>query len=156
MNKNTEYTDLGLIMYGLPNNSYSHKHFSLLNNFVMHRPFNQHLIFNSYNECIETLSVPILHVSQAKFFYGNLLALDMKSLLLAIECINCTNIYYYSTEIPWEKEIRPFSYWNKIFSTKNLNIIAQNQKINDIFELMWTKPLAKIEDLTYESISNIL
>jgi hypothetical protein len=126
-----KHEDLGLIAYNLPNSTLSTQYFDLLRHLIDDRQFNQNVIFNSYNENIDTLSVPILHVSQAKFFYGNLLVCDIPSLALAIECINYKNIYYYSTEIPWESNINHYSYWCKIFNTKNLYTIAANQRIYD-------------------------
>lgn len=151
-----QYTDLGLISYDLSNSSSTVQYLELLRQLTQHRPFNQYVVFNSYSEVVDTLCVPILHVSQAKFFYGDILVCDMPSLLLAIECVNTSNIYYYCNHIPWEQNIRDYSYWQKIFTNNSLNIIAKDQKIYDIFELLWKKPIATIKDLNYESINNII
>lgn len=151
-----QYTDLGLISYDLSNSSSTVQYLELLRQLTQHRPFNQYVVFNSYSEVVDTLCVPILHVSQAKFFYGDILVCDMPSLLLAIECVNTRNIYYYCNYIPWEQNIRDYSYWQKIFTNNSLNIIAKDQKIYDIFELLWKKPIATIKDLNYESINNII
>lgn len=156
MNHQNEHMDLGLISYNMPNSSLTIKYLELLRQLTKNRPFNQYVIFNSYNEILDTLSVPILHVSQAKFFYGDIIVCDMSSLLLAIECVNARNVYYYCDQIPWEENIREYSYWQKIFTSSSLKVIAKDQKIYDIFELLWKKPIATIKDLNYESINNII
>lgn len=153
---NSTYTDLGLISYHLSNNQHTENMLRLLHNLAKNRPFNQYVVFNSYSDVIDNLSVPILHVSQSKFFYGNLLVCDVPSLLLAIKCVNYNNIFFYSMDIPWEQDIRQYSYWHEIFTSNNLHIIAQDQRIYDIFSLTWKTPVATIKDLNYESINTIL
>lgn len=148
--------DLGLILLKLQNSSIHDKILKGLSEFIENRPFNQTILFNSYSDVIDNHRVPILHLNQAKFFYGNIVALDLSSLYLSTKFINLNKIYFYATYIPWIEHIKPFSFWHRLFNIDTIEIISQNKQISDIFEIVWKKPICIAEEFDYEKLQHIL
>lgn len=148
--------DLGFILLKLQN---SITHNNLLKNiheFIVNRPHSQIVLFNSYCDILDNNMVPILHLSQAKFFYGNMVTMDLSSLYLSTRFINLEKVFFYATYIPWMEHYKPFAFWKKLFDTNNIEIIAHNKEIADIFEIVWKKPICISEEFTYEKLQNIL
>ena len=99
------------------------------------------VIFNSYNISTE-YSLPIMHISQCKFFNGSVMTFDTIGLLLASSCYKLKNIYYYAKDIPWSLDGSvDFSFWSKLFEDDRIKVISQNKEIAHIFTKIWKKPL---------------
>jgi hypothetical protein len=49
-----------------------------------------------------------------------------------------------------------FAFWQKLFNVDNIEIIANNKEIADIFEIVWKKPIAVSEEFNYEKLQHIL
>jgi hypothetical protein len=148
--------DFGIIQFTLTNIP-EHQHIiSTTKSFINHRPNDHIVVFNSYSDIINNEMVPILHLSQSKFFYGNLLVFDIESLRFAINCVNKYSIIYYANDMPWEKSANKFFDWKNLFDTKNLNIIAANQIIYDMFAIGYKQPSAIASEFNYEIFQHIL
>ena len=119
--------------------------------------YSQVCIFNSYNGKVMRHSIPVLHLNQSKFFYGNLFLFDIQSVLMTNTYPNIFNRYFYATNIPWEKNnTSNYKEWLEVFGSENLQIIAQNQHIADLFEICWKKPILIAQDFTYDQIQSIV
>lgn len=148
--------DLGIITYSIYPDMLGSSQMELIRDCSIHNPYNQYVIFTSYSQIINTTKSPILHLSHSKFFEGNLLVFDLDSLKLAQQCIKKSLVYFYSSNIPWAKNIRNYQYWHGLFLDDNTKIIAASQEIFDIYSIAWKKPICIKEQITYESFKDII
>lgn len=148
--------DLGIISIKISNDEETKNLVDLAKIYYGNHPYSQVCFFNSFNEIISSENIPILHLSQAKFFYGNLLVTDTKSLELCVDFPNIHKIIFYTSGVPWLQEKKHYKEWENIFYRDNLTIIAQNQEISDIFEICYKKPQCFSERLTYETIQKCI
>jgi hypothetical protein len=118
--------------------------------------FKEDIIFSTNNELINSPNLPILHISQSKFFYGDLFLFDTNSISLTSESPNIENRYFYATNIPWVNNHHEYKYWVSLFHSNNLQIIASNQQIFDIYNICWKKPLGISETFNYDTISRFI
>lgn len=151
------HQDYGFVLLKLQDNPLIDKILDTITTISKNKPYNQICLFNSSNEKITYHNVPILHFNQSKFFYGNLFLFDIQSAILSNSYPNLHKRYFYATNIPWEKNISgDYREWKEIFESDNLEVIAANQHIADIYEICWKKPVAVAEEFTYEHIKPIL
>jgi hypothetical protein len=148
--------DLGVMCIKLENTTTSDSILKTTKSLIDNNPYAQICVFNSYSDVVNNHSVPLLHLSQAKFFAGNLIVFDIPSLILSKNFINVSNRFYYAHETPWTQHVMPFKYWSDIFDSENLSIIAKSQQIYDIYDMCWKKPVGISEDFSYETIKNLL
>ena len=149
--------DIGFFICKLTNNPEHNKILNTINHFIENNPYQQYLVFNSFCENINTHNIPMLHLSHAKFFYGNLFVFDFISLILASKFPNIKNIYYYANNIPWNESMRSkYTDWEQIFDMDHLKIITTNQPLYDIYNIVWKKPAGISENFSYEELANIL
>lgn len=149
--------DYGFIVNKLDDSPESNKIIQNITTIIENKPYNQICIFNSSNERILKSVVPVLHLNQSKFFFGNIFIFDILSLIMSKTYPNVYKRYFYATNIPWEKNTNgDYKEWSEIFHSSNIEIIAQNQYISDIYEICWKKPLLIAEDFSYEHIKSIM
>jgi hypothetical protein len=149
-------TDLGFIILSLEENPIHHQILYAIKQLIDKNPYKNICVFN--HECykIDTLNVPLLHIKQAKFFYGSLFIFDIVGLMLAKDFPNLYEKYFYAATIPWETNRGSYKQWKDIFDQDNLNIICQNQKIYDIYDMCWNKPLGIAENFNYDKIQQFI
>jgi hypothetical protein len=148
--------DLGIMCIKLENNLTSNTILKTARSLIDNNPYNHICIYNSYSEIVDNNFVPILHISQAKFLNGNLILFDIPSLILSNNFIGKLKRFYYAYETPWTQHSMPFKYWSQLFDSDNLNIIAKNQYLYDIYDICWKKPIGISEDFSYETIKDLL
>lgn len=149
--------DLGIVLLTLENTRVYDSIFASIQNMIKQNPYKQICVFNSKNNRIETGNVPILHLSQAKFFSGNLLIFDTLSLLFAKNFVSVNKIYFYVSDFLWTGQQYSNYYEVKnLFDTKNLEFIARDEQTSDIYEICWKKPITISKDINYESLKQIL
>lgn len=148
--------DLGIILLELDNNSIYDHILTVAKEIIDANPYNQICVFNSKNSKIDNMNVPILHISQAKFFYGNLLIFDTTSLLLAKYFPNIDKVFMYVTDTFWSNNVSSYAYNKSLFQTQNLEFVAQNQELYDLYSICWKQPLKICEELKYDTIKEII
>lgn len=148
--------DLGIVYTNMSNNNETISLIDFAKEYHEYNPYNQVCFFNSFCEVVSSQNVPILHLSQAKFFYGNLLVLDSDSVELCENFPNIKKILFWAQDIPWEKQLKNYKEWETLFYSTKIEIIAKNQKIYDIFEICYKKPKCIAERLRYETIKQCL
>lgn len=148
--------DLGIVCPSMSNDHSTIMLISFAKEYYLKNPYNQVCFFNSFCEVVAPQNIPILHLSQAKFFYGNLLILDSESLELCNDFPNIKKILFWAQNIPWEKDLKNYKEWEKLFYNHKTDIIANNQKTYDIFEICYKKPKCIAERLSYEKIKQCL
>lgn len=125
--------------------------------FIDNHPYNQYVLFNSFYDKIETYNIPILHLSHAKFFYGDLFVFDFISLVIASHFPNISKLYYYAQNLPWSSSGETYyENWRKIFDLDHLNIISNNQYVDDVYNICWKKPIGISERFSYEELTKII
>ena len=114
-----------------------------------------HIQQNTYNK----LGIPIISITECKFFYGTLIVFDIESLVICKSFPNIKKIYYYMTDIPWEKTsyINYFDLRSLYQENKDINIITKTSKLYRIYENCWNKqPIGTMEDLNYENFKRLI
>lgn len=130
---------------------------SVIHDIANNRPYDQTCVFNSNITDLSVDDVPILHLNEMKYFFGNLFVFDIAGLILSQSCPNVYKRYYYAVDTPWNNNPNAFyKEWSNIFEQANLEIIAQNKNISDIYEICWKKPILITEEFSYDAISKIL
>ena len=149
--------DTGFIFIKLNNENIYNQYFETIKKFIAENPLNQFVVFNSYNEKINTENIPILHLSHSKFFYGDLFLFDLASAMLTRSFTNTKKRYLYIRNIPWlDAPNNAYYEWTKIFDSDNLELIVPNQQLYDLYSICWKTPIGISENFSYDEISNIL
>jgi|TARA_B100001094_G_C18195344_1_gene810343 hypothetical protein len=155
MNKTEQ--DIGFVIPKLEHNPLCNKIIDCINQFIANNPNNQYIIFNSFNDRYDTHTIPVLHLSESKFFYGKLFLFDLISVILTEKFPNVYHRFLYLQDIPW-KENPTTGYKNheKVFNQNKLDFISKNNHINDIYSICWKKPLCISEEFDYDTIKKIV
>jgi hypothetical protein len=148
--------DLGFVLIALDNNQISNSLCSAIRGFIDNDSKSQICIFNSYCERINTHQIPLLHIREARYFDGSLFVFDLPSLLLCSKFPSPKNIYYYAHNFPWTISAQPYSFWKNIFKSDRMKIIAQNQHIHDMYNLLWNNSIGISERFEYDKINQII
>lgn len=149
--------DIGFILIKMENNPFYDAVTRCIQSLIRNNPENQYVIFNSFSDKIDTGTIPILHLSHAKFFHGNLFLFDFISLILTKNFPNITKKYFYAQDLPWENSPQtPYNNLSKFLTDSSVDIVAKNQYIFDIYDICWKSPIGISETLDYESLKKIL
>jgi hypothetical protein len=149
--------DIGFVLIKLNNNPIFNQLLNTIKMFSVNNPFDQTVIFNSYCDTANTLGIPILHLSHAKFFYGKLFVFDLAGLFISKHFTNISKRYLYTNDIPWIKSsTTPYSNWLNMYNHDNLDIIVSDQQLYDIYNIAWKKPIGITETFDYEKIARLL
>jgi hypothetical protein len=120
---------------------------------------NQYVCFAyNTNSITHRLNVPVLPISQCKFFNGKLWISDTESLIISKGFTNINKIYFYAKDIPWLNTEANYLYLNHLYGpTQNLSIIAKNQYIYNVYSNCWNnKPIGIMENITYENFKKTI
>lgn len=148
--------DLGIIVTSMSNDNETLNATLFAKEYLSHYSYNQVCFFTGLYESLSSQNIPVLHLSQAKFFYGNLLVTDIENLQLCLDFPNVHKILFFANDIPWMIQEKNYKDWEDVFYNDKVNIIAKNQMINDIFELCYKTPICISERLSYEDIQEYL
>ena len=151
------FKDIGFMIPKISNTKQHDIILRTIRDFIDNNPSNQYVLFNSFYDKIETYSIPILHLSHAKLFHGDLMVFDHISLVISSRFPNISNLYYYAQNLPWlESRQSLYRDWKKIFTLDHLNIISSNQYIDDIYSICWKKTKGISEKFSYDEIKQII
>jgi hypothetical protein len=129
-----------------------------INNFYTKYNDNKELnlvMFNSFNGS-SNHNIPVLHLNQAKYFFGKLFVFDIISLFMASHFPNLNNIYYYTNNTPWTEDMNiGYMFWDKIFNNNKLELITDNNTYH-IYKNLWKKPLLATERFDHETIQQAI
>jgi hypothetical protein len=148
--------DIGFLLTHIDNTAWYDNILKQIRLLIDNNPYKHICVFNSYSEKLDTYNVPLLHISQAKFFEGNIFVFDIVALCIIKNFPLIQNKYFFSRDIPWYRSYNNYQEWTNIFNQNNLNIIAQNQEIYDLYEICWQKPIDTMENFEYDKLSKIL
>lgn len=148
--------DLGFVIPILENNNFGIHICQIIKKFIDQYPKYNFCIFNQYCETPDTQNVPLLPLSHARYFHGNLILFDIGSLLLASNFPTIEKIYFYTNASPWVSSYNNYYDWREIFDRKNIKIISNNQEIHDIYNIIWNNSLGVAETVSYESLSKFV
>ena len=148
--------NIGFLLTNIDNSNYYNELFQQISLLIKNNPYHHICIFNSHSEKINTMNVPILHINQAKFFDGNMFIFDISSLHLIKNFPLIEHKYFVAQDINWIRSYNNYQEWRYILEQDNLDIIASNQYIYDIYDICWKKPVAIMESISYENISKLL
>lgn len=153
----TTLSDIGFMLPKLFNNQEHTEILKAIRNLIDASPDRHICVFASYNERIDTYNVPILHLNESKFFYGNLFLFDVTSIILSNKYPNIHARYWYATNTPWtDHSHSAYQEWSNIFLADNLGIVAQSSALYDVYNICWKKPIGIMEKFDHESITKII
>jgi len=148
--------DIGFVIVSLDNNNTSTILCNTISTFIKNRPDRQISIFNSYCERLDTMNIPMLHISQAKFFNGDLVFFDIPCLLLSKQFPLINKKYFYAQNAPWTDIQESYSSWKQLFGQENLNIITKNKYLYDLYNIVWKNAIGTSENFSYEQINQLV
>jgi hypothetical protein len=149
--------DLGFVLIKLNNNTIYDNILDAGQQIIDNNSYANVCIFNSFCDKIDTKNIPILHLAHAKFFYGDLMCFDTMSLLLTQNFPNIKHRYFYAQNIPWFDDTSVFfTQWQKLFQSPNIEIIAKNSEIYNIYNICWKKPVGISENFKYEELNEFI
>ncbi len=149
--------DTGFTLLKIDNNTTNNVIFKCISKFIEDNPYQQAIVFNSSNNRICHDQVPILHLNQAKFFRGNLVIFDTMSLLFAKNFPNLDTIFMYCANTFWsDRSYSRYSYIESLFTLDNLEFIASNKKMYDIYKTCWKEPIGICENFNYEELKELI
>lgn len=114
-----------------------------------------HVQQNKYNK----LGIPILPITECRFFYGVLTVFDIESLTICKNFPNIKKIYYYMTDVPWKRNshINYFDLRNLYQENTNISVITKTLNLYNIYNNCWSKkPLGIMEELNYENFKRLI
>lgn len=148
--------DLGFVLPTLENNPSHINLCELISLLIDRNKKYQFCIFNQYSSLVDTRSVPLMPMSHAKYFIGDLVVLDFPSLVLSINFPTIKNIYYFTNNIPWSTSYYEYKDWKHIFQKNNLKIFSASEDITKIYSMMWNIKTKTIKEINYDTIISIL
>lgn len=149
--------DIGFVLIKLLNNKIYDSILYTISEFIKNRPYQQHLVFNSFSEKINTFNVPILHLQQAQFFNGKLVLFDLPSIILTNKFPNITKRIFYTSDAHWiQSSTTRYKELQSIYEQDNLDIIVTSETLNDLYSICWKKPIGITEQFTYEQLSKYI
>lgn len=150
-------SDIGFVLIKLLNNNIYDNILHTISSFISHRPYQQHLVFNSYSERINTLNVPILHIQQAQFFNGTLILFDIPSIILSNKFPNVRKRILFTSDTHWtQSSSTMYEQWQSIYEQDNLDIIVTSPVLYDLYSICWKTPVAQVERFTYDELSKYI
>lgn len=148
--------DIGFVLPSLKNEEQSQLMCVLIKLLIDHNPKTQFCIFNQHSDLVDTYKVPLLPMSHARYFNGDLFIFDFPSLVISINFPTIKNIYYFTNATPWSTSYNEYESWVNIFSRNNLKVITNKEDIGEIYGMMWNNKLSVIKELNYETVLSIL
>jgi hypothetical protein len=146
---------IGFMIINIENNEYYDNILKNIKLLIDNNPYYNIVIFNSNCDKVLTYNIPILHLSHAKFFKGDLWTFDLVSLIISKKFPNINKKILYCNDIPWIKNRNNlYNEWKDIYN--DIDFVASNQYIYDIYDMSWRKPLDIMESFNYEKIQHIL
>jgi hypothetical protein len=100
----------------------------------------------------DTYNVPLLPISHARYFEGDLFVFDISSLLLSVNFPKTNNIYFFTNSTPWTASYNNYIEWKNIFNKSNVKIISNTKHIHDIYTIAWNNSIGIAENMTYDTI----
>jgi hypothetical protein len=150
-------TDIGFLLIKITNDAIYDNILGTIKKFEENNTYGQTVIFNSYCEKINTLNIPIFHLSQSQFFNGSLIIFDLPSIILTNKFPNLKNRFFYGNTAPWgSSPMTRYDEWSSLYSQESLQIIASNQYLYDIYDICWKKPVGISENFSYEEIKKFV
>jgi hypothetical protein len=149
--------DIGFVLIKLLNNKTYDSILHTVSEFIKHRPYQQHVVFNSYSEKINTFNVPIFHLQQSQFFNGKLILFDMPSVVLSNQFPNISKRILFTSDTHWtQTDTGMYEQWRSVYEQTNLDIIVTSPILNDLYSMCWKPPIATVEQFNYEELSKYI
>ena len=148
--------DIGFIIPNLYNDDQSNALCEIISGLISQNKKYQFCIFNQHNELIDTKNVPLMPISHARYFAGDMVILDFPSLVMAINFPTTKNIYYFTNGMPRSTSYNAYETWKKIFCNNKLQIFTNSDDITSIYSMLWNIKAETIKEINYVTISSIL
>lgn len=140
----------------IENNEYYDNIFQHIKKLIENNPYCNIIIYSNNCDKLFTYNIPILHIKHAKFFNGNLILFDIVSLVISKHFTNLNKKILYVDSIPWLKNRNnTFNEWKNLYNN-DIDFIAANQYLFDVYSMCWKKPLEIMENFNHEKLQQIL
>jgi hypothetical protein len=157
MNKPNKIKNVGFLLPKLDNETHTQKIVYEISSYIYNNPKDHIVIFSSYNKIIDNYNVPILHINESKFFFGDLFIMDLPSVILSNKYPNISKRYFYTNSIPWEKNPNfLYTEWLGVYDSNNINIIVSDERLFNIYNICWKKPINIMETFNHDKLAQII
>lgn len=148
--------DLGFLILELDNSPYYHSILNEIYQLIKYYPYHQICVFNAYSEKIDSCRVPVMPISHAKFFKGDIFVFDIVSLMMVKDFPNIDNKYYFAQSSDWVDQYNNYFLWKSLFLQNKLNIITSNNILYDIYNICWKQPIGIMEKFSSKELINVI
>lgn len=149
-------TDTGFVLVKMNNDPIYDTLLQTIKEVEKNNPTGQTIIFNSYCDKINLYNLPILHLSKAQFFEGNLFIFDLPSVILTKNFPNVKKKILYTTSAQWSGNNASYDQWESLYLQDSLDILTNSQSLYDLYSICWKTPIGISERFSYEEISKFL
>jgi len=147
---------VGFVLLNIENNDYYDSLLKEISRLIIHNPLTNIVVFNSHCDKVSLYNVPLLHINHAKFFNGDLWLFDIIGLIISKNFTNINKKILYVNDMPWIKNRdNMYSEWKSLYN-KDINFVASNKYLYDVYSLCWSQPLEIMESFNHEKIQHIL
>lgn len=148
--------NLGFMLINIENNDIYDSILQNIKYLIDNNPYSNIVVFSSNCDKIATYNIPILHLSHAKFFNGDLWLFDLVGVIVSQNFTSLNKKILYCNDIPWIKNrSNLYTEWSKIYDT-SLDFVTTNTYLYDIYSMCWKQPLDIMESFNYEKIQHIV
>jgi hypothetical protein len=149
-------TNVGFIIINLTENT-DKKILHTIKEIETNNVFGSTIIFSSNNNMVNSIDLPVLHLSQAQFFKGTLFLFDMPSIILTNNFKTLNKRILCSNSTPWTKGPNThYKEWKSLFGNESLQILSGSQEHYDVMSICWKQPIGIMENFDYENIKQYI
>lgn len=147
--------NIGFLMLHIDDGEMSQAILNSVDQIIQKDPLNHYTLFASSVDTVVSPRVPILHMDYAKYFDGDIWCFDINALQFN-KTLKTSKIFFYASNTPWVQHYNLYEKWRSLFNDPNINIVAANAMLYDIYEICWKKPETIMENLSYEQIKQFI
>lgn len=152
-----QHDDVGFL---LPDNQNVSDIYQFASDLISKDKKNQYVCFSHTNQKnYAGFGVPILSITECRFFYGTLWVFDDQSLRICKNFPNLKKIYYYLTDIPWKQtpDINHFDLRSLYEENVKINVITKTSNLHNAYHNCWNKqPIGIMEKLNHENFQRLV
>lgn len=153
--------DLGFYIIDCDNSAKNTFLVDIINSIVSLKPYDNIVLFNHrYNRIDQKKKFPIFHISQAKYFRGNLIYFDVKSATLA-KTFPGPSKHILCCDYPeWSQNRTTRSMlWKSIYEDPKLKIVTYDEHVKNLVEICWDQNVYHMAEFNarnlYDAIEKI-
>tara|TARA_B100001094_G_C18193416_1_gene808897 strand:- start:520 stop:981 length:462 start_codon:yes stop_codon:yes gene_type:complete len=129
-----------------------------ISTYISKNPDKQIVIFCSNSDIVFPWNVPVLHINEAKYFYGSIMVFDILSALILKDFKTQKHKYFWiGNGTPWfNNPTEDYKTFENIFDDTNITFIVTDETVQDIYEICFNKPKHIFKEFNYENLQKLI